>query len=671
MAPDTDHPVFRSFIVLRATLCQLAIVASALTLPSISTGAERGEVAVDEPATSQGDPLYANDLVARARDAHLESDVQWLRLGHWHRGLSGDVRGEPDGPLFWLATRGKADPAAELEATIRGIWAPETQDPHVQHPFCRFPARMMWLDEKLHLDATRLPRRNCARYGEFVKKLRPGSVALVFSSYFLNNPASAFGHTFLRIHKAGAARSSELLDTGIDFSAQVDTTNALLYAVKGLAGLFPGMFHSLPFYYKVREYNDYESRDLWEYELDLSPRAVAMIVAHLWEEGSTYFDYFYLSENCSYHVLAALEVGDPSLHLLSHLRNPVVPVDTVRALFAEKGLVREVHYRPSLRATLRHELATLTREETDALGALIVDPEASFPEGMPPQARAQTLDAANDLVDVRESEAVLKGDDPRVSHLKQRLLERRAEIPVATDVPPVPVPFDKMPQVGHATSRIGLGTGYSRELGGDFYELRYRLALHDLTDPPDGYPETSELEFLPTRLRLYPKESSLELEELSVLRIMSLSPWSRFQHSLSWAINTGVNRVRDSGCPNCLAGLVDLAAGVTFGSGSNDAFVFYALADLGIKYASRMHGVADSDWRLGVGPLGGVRWRLARSLIWTADAAWSWLPLAKPNGTWLAETSARWGLAPDVALGFDLRFQPLATDGVLSAMLYY
>ncbi len=84
-----------------------------------------------------------------------------------------------------------------------------------------------------------------------------------------------------------------------------------------------------------------------------------------------------------------------------------------------------------------------------------------------------------------------------------------------------------------------------------------------------------------------------------------------------------------------------------------------------------MHGLDDSDWRPGVGPVGGLRWRLARTLVWTVDAAWSWLPLAKPNGTWLVETSARFGLAPDVALGFDLRVQPIATDGVFSTMLYY
>ena len=38
----------------------------------------------------------------------------------------------------------------------------------------------------------------------------------------------------------------ELLDYGIDFSADVDTGNAVLYALKGLTGLFPGTFKRIP-----------------------------------------------------------------------------------------------------------------------------------------------------------------------------------------------------------------------------------------------------------------------------------------------------------------------------------------------------------------------------------------------------------------------------------------
>ncbi|HEY5678025.1 MAG TPA: DUF4105 domain-containing protein, partial [Myxococcales bacterium] len=111
-------------------------------------------------------------------------------------------------------------------------------------------------------------------------------MTLVFSSYYLNNPASAFGHTFLRLNKAAAAQSGrrfELVDSGIDYAATADTHNAILYAFKGLTGLFQGHWNNYPYFYKVREYADYESRDLWEYDLDLTPQETARLVAHLWE----------------------------------------------------------------------------------------------------------------------------------------------------------------------------------------------------------------------------------------------------------------------------------------------------------------------------------------------------------------------------------------------------
>src|SRR5262249_34403761 len=158
---------------------------------------------------------------------------------------------------------------------------------------------------------------------------RPHTIRLVFSSYYLNNPASAFGHTFLRVERTDpftVSERRELLDHGIDFSADVDTGNAVIYAIKGLTGLFPGTYKLRPFFYKVREYTHYESRDLWEYELALDDRQVMLVTAHLWELGSTYFDYYYITENCAYQILAALEVADPRIELLRHVKTPVLPV---------------------------------------------------------------------------------------------------------------------------------------------------------------------------------------------------------------------------------------------------------------------------------------------------------------------------------------------------------
>ena len=266
-------------------------------------------------------------------------------------------------------------------------------------------------------------------------------------------------------------------------------------------------------------------------------------------------------------------------------------------------------------------------------------------------------------------EGALKTDDPRVARTKQRLLERRAAIPIASAPTVVSPPLDKMPHAGHSTSRLVLGTGYSPELGGDFYELRHRLALHDLADPPDGYPDTSQIEFLPFRLRYYLKQRSLEMDDFSILKVESLQPWARFQHPLSWTVNAGATRVRDDGCPDCLAYVADLAAGLSLGE--DRGLSVFALADLGVQTDPRMNGLKGSSWRPGIGPVAGGRWRLSRTLVWTADARASWYPLATPAAAWLAETSLRWGLAADVALGVDLRAQPLATEGEISAFLYY
>ena len=56
---------------------------------------------------------------------------------------------------------------------------------------------------------------------------------------FLNAPASAFGHTLLRINKDATAKSGkrfELLDQGINFAAVMTTQNPVIYAVKGVFG---------------------------------------------------------------------------------------------------------------------------------------------------------------------------------------------------------------------------------------------------------------------------------------------------------------------------------------------------------------------------------------------------------------------------------------------------
>src|SRR5260221_313971 len=193
----------------------------------------------------------------------------------------------------------------------------------------------------------------------------------------------------------------QLLDYGVNYAASVDTQNAFVYAVKGLVGLFPGRFNSIPYYYKVREYNDFESRDLWEYDLSLTPAQVAMLVAHVWELGSTQFPYYYVSRNCSYHLIAALEAAVPELDLLSHVGHVAVPADTIKVLHEMPGLVRTVRYRPSVRAQFRRRAQDLSGRQLDEVEKLADAPQTALP-GQPAE-QASVLDAALELVDLRHA----------------------------------------------------------------------------------------------------------------------------------------------------------------------------------------------------------------------------------------------------------------------------
>jgi len=61
--------------------------------------------------------------------------------------------------------------------------------------------------------------------------------------------------------------TSRLLSFAVNYAARTDETNGFAYAIKGVFGFYPGYYSLLPYYVKVREYNDLERRDVWEYPL--------------------------------------------------------------------------------------------------------------------------------------------------------------------------------------------------------------------------------------------------------------------------------------------------------------------------------------------------------------------------------------------------------------------
>jgi hypothetical protein len=648
-------------------LAALTLCLGSLLLPAVAQ-AQAGPPAAEPP------DRYVEALVRRARAEKLAETKTWLRLGHYRKNKFRGYTSEADGRPFFLAENGKHDPEAELEATLRGFFGPDPKEPELQHPQCRFPARFAWLDQELGIDRRRLPKKPCKEYREYLDLLRPRGISLVFSSYYLDNPASAFGHTFLRVHrtpKPGATTHNELLDYGVDYSATVDTSNALFYALKGLLGLFRGDFRKIPYHFKVREYNDFESRDLWEYELALSPAELEFFAAHLWELGSTYFAYYYLSENCSYHVLAAVEVARPELELLSQLSWPVLPAETIKALYKNPGLVRSVSYRPSNRTQFKRRVEGLSAEELDLVMHLMENPKLELPVDWGPAKSVKVLDVALDLIDVRLARDLVKDraeHDNRDFEIQQELLVRRASILIDSVPPTFAPPFRRAPHLGHGATRLGLGSGYDREEGW-FHEFSFRLALHDLADPANGYPEFAAIEFLPFTLRYDVEEPRLTLQKFSAIRVRSLSPVDRFDTPLAFGFDVGFERTFDEGCYDCPTGFAAAEAGLAWAP-LDGALLFFLLGQVNVNVPIRDSGLLDV-FRVGVGPHGGLRVRLSDDLAFFAEGRWSYLPGQDPFHTWGGAGKLRWQYTRNFALGVESDVYPSTISGRGVSYLYF
>lgn len=533
-----------------------------------------------------------------------------------------------------------------------------------QHAQCRFPARWDWLKRKLELDAASFPEQPCPRFSDWRKEVAAEGLSLVFADAFVSNPASMYGHTFLRLHRAGGKPGEELLDYTINFAATPDTGNALAYALKGLAGAFPGRFSTLPYYMKIQEYNNVESRDLWEYRLSWGPEKLDSLLRHAWELGSTHFDYYFFSENCSYQLLTLLEAADPELRLSERFGFGVIPANTLRAVLAHEGLVESVRWRPSRVAELRLRRERLTRGELDLATRLGrgADPEGSAELArLPPARQALTLDSAHDYLRARVGFA---DELPAEALRTQRwLLVRRGALglpsPALTGVPrPAP------PESGHRTGRAGAAAGSSSL--GPFIDLRWRGALHDLADDAGGYVPDHQLEMLEARLRVDGRRRDAYLEELALVRLVSLAPWDPWLRRPSWFAATGLDQARERGCAGWGCAYYFTRGGVGLAAATQwlgrETWYVLAEADLGLA------PVFERGWRAGGGPAAGLRLELGPSWRALLEAGESRYPEG-PARAWLRATQAG-QLAP----GLDFRLtleRRVPVNEVSAALLAY
>jgi hypothetical protein len=616
-------------------------------------------------AAAPVDEAYLAELTARARALGLAGRPEWRKLLHYVPDIGGaGVHSLVDSPGFFNAPGGKADPQAELEATLASFYQEIPETAERQSPQCAFVARYAWLDEQLGFDPKRLPRLECRRYREWRAALNARGLTLVFASAYLNNPASMYGHTLLRVDARDQDERTRLLAYTISFAANTDETNGLVFAVKGLLGGYPGTYAMLPYYLKVREYSDLENRDLWEYELNLTEAEVDRVLRHAWELLPAYWAYYFFDENCSYHLLRLIQVARPELDLAAPFQWWALPTDTVRAVTAEPGLTAKATYRPASATLIAQRAASMSDEERRLTKELSVrstgvnDPRLT---ALPAPRAAAVLEASHDYVEYRRASGKTDVADARL--LARELLLARSRIDAPSQAP-APRPPAR-PDEGHASSRTSLGLGTQARR--DFAELRLRPTYHDILDPGEGYVPGAQTEFFHFNFRRY-RGGGTQLESLVPIDILSLSPRDQFFQSWSWKAAAGWRRslARDGTRPLQVA--ADGGAGAAWGSGERMA---YAMLD----GALRVHSRLDDGHAVGAGASAGLLFDLGPRVRVHGYARALRHFIGENDTPGAIGLESRFSLARDFALRFDLARQREAGRsfdyGTLSLMVYH
>lgn len=539
-----------------------------------------------QPALPYGqtlkDPAAAHlaELIASAKKRALHRNHYWHVLLHYKSTWFG-WESEVDDPRFFLAADGKSDPEAELVSTLTAFFSPFSTDPEFEHPQCRFRARFFWLNEQLGFKSKQMSTPICEKFDRWQQRINPGSVTLIFPNYYIDAPASMFGHTLLRIN-AGKPDRPALLNFAVNYAALVDPakTGLIEYGVKGLFGGFKGVFTVAPYYLSVMSYNDIEQRDIWEYDLNFSQEEIDRLIRHLWELKQVYFDYYFLKENCSYHLLSLLESARPELKLQERYTFWTLPLATIHDIIDHPGLVLRRSYRPSRHSYFRQQLAALKNQERELLVAIVNTGNPALTDNrddLSMAGRTRILDLLADYYAMQQTD--------EADALREQVLLKRAALrtilPV-TDYPPVSTP----PETGHAPVMASFSTGHAADRGG-FNGISLRLSLHDLLDRDQGFIPNNQITFFHTRFRWYRDDKSVQLHDLTLVKIVSLNARSDFQSGFSWKLDTGLRQNRKVGCENCLQFVFNPAGGVGF---SFLGGIFYTLGEFRYHY-----GVEEND----------------------------------------------------------------------------
>jgi hypothetical protein len=203
----------------------------------------------------------------------------------------------------------------------------------------------------------------CTDYNQKNKPKLIISVSLIHVSGYFDNPSSYYGHTLLRLNYGKDMPNQISLDSSISYGANVtDSESSPFYVVNGLFGGYEARYRRNNQFLHTHNYTNNQIRDVWEYEILLTPQQIRFISEIIWELNNARFKYYFLNDNCAHRVAKILELA-MSIKITESHGFWLLPMQVIRSLEIESkknnpGFIKQEIYHPCLKRVFfdRYEL---------------------------------------------------------------------------------------------------------------------------------------------------------------------------------------------------------------------------------------------------------------------------------------------------------------------------
>lgn len=502
---------------------------------------------------------YSSELNTFVEQTKLYENPYWSKLLHYRNGES-----EIDSDNFFISKNGKYNLKEELFETINSL------EKGTNSVLCRFPLRVKWLKENIpNLNITQY---SCEELDKFISLVDGKFVTMVFPTAHINSPASMYGHTFIRI---SSNEETPLISNAVNYAAATTDTNGLIFAYKGLFGEYEGRYSILPYYEKIKEYNNLEQRDIWEYDLDLTQDEIDKLVLHTYELKDSYSDYFFFKENCSYNVLWLLEVARPSLDLVSQFDFKTVPLDSIKIL-QKYNLIKNTNFRYSSMRKMKFILNEKIENKEYVKGFIKEDNELN--NSLSTEDKISYLDLKISYLQYQRANNEYDKDEYLKKYLQ--LLKERSSYKQASTYD-IKTPFN--PIDSHDSARVSFF--YNNN---DSFEFSAKPVYNDMYDISDGYLQGAYIDFFDVNIKKE-KDENARLDRFTLLKIKSLAPQDLIFKPISWGIDVGYEHFKQRN--DYLK--VKPEIGVTFGQ-NRDFIYLMAGSNLYYKNSEQLYSIGST-----------------------------------------------------------------------------